>query len=831
MYADPTRCPECRAPIPPHPVACSACGLRLTGTDAVDLFLTLQRADTLVAKLRAAPATSVQQPPSVEPGSAVEPVETPATAAPPVRRGVSGASVPKILLGLGALCLLVASMIFLAVAWAWLGVGGRTLILLTLTGLSAGAAAWSARHGLRVAAEAFSVVAFGLLALDVVGAHLSGWLGGLDEGGVTAVTGMLVGGLGYGLTWVSAKTGIPTGHAAVASPLAGPQLAAGVGLGVVPLGLVATADAPATILTVSCLALLALGVLAHRERIGWLRWACFGLAALWWLPLVSLGASRLVDHPEWRELWLDGQAGAALAAAAITLVGAVLLRSRPPLAAALAGLGATLVTLTVAVPPLSEGVNPATLTMLLFVAIWAVALLAAPRPWRALPAVPLLASAAVPAAVGLALVAEIATAVLEVAEPWTAPVSVRLPATDTLGDPLLLVAIAVVGGFAVVALARYRSEPLQFVQRYVAFLAAAVALSVVVALSAYAIPLAASVAGLLVVAAGLLAWALPRTDGLGSAGLLVALLVSLGGVLAALPSVGLTLAVAVVVLAGAAAVAVRGATPIHRLAGTVAIPPAAGLAVWAAAELAGLDDAWRGLPVLLVLGAACLFRPRLELEIPAAAVAGLGSAVAVAAAYDSSRADWLLSLTLHLTLAGALVCATALLHPSRRRVALAGGLLLTAAFWVRLWDVGVTTPEAYTLPIALVLLALGLRRLRQEPAASTLSALGPGLVLGTVPSLITMLGEDPVSWRALLLGLGCLALVLVGTRLRWNAPLVIGAVVGALVVLWEAAPYAAEIPLWVVIAAAGALLTLVGVTWEHRLQNMRDTSAYLARLR
>ena len=42
---------------------------------------------------------------------------------------MSAATVPKILLGLGAMCLLVAALVFLAVAWAVLGVEGRTVVL------------------------------------------------------------------------------------------------------------------------------------------------------------------------------------------------------------------------------------------------------------------------------------------------------------------------------------------------------------------------------------------------------------------------------------------------------------------------------------------------------------------------------------------------------------------------------------------------------------------------------------------------------------------------------------------------------------------------------
>ena len=51
---------------------------------------------------------------------------------------------PALLLGTGALCLLVAAVIFLAVAWSWLGVGGRTAVLVTLTGLGLAAGAVAA---------------------------------------------------------------------------------------------------------------------------------------------------------------------------------------------------------------------------------------------------------------------------------------------------------------------------------------------------------------------------------------------------------------------------------------------------------------------------------------------------------------------------------------------------------------------------------------------------------------------------------------------------------------------------------------------------------------
>ena len=58
---------------------------------------------------------------------------------------------PRILLGLGVLCLLVAAVTFLAVAWSWLGVGGRTVVLLLLTATSGGLSVWLSRRDLRLA--------------------------------------------------------------------------------------------------------------------------------------------------------------------------------------------------------------------------------------------------------------------------------------------------------------------------------------------------------------------------------------------------------------------------------------------------------------------------------------------------------------------------------------------------------------------------------------------------------------------------------------------------------------------------------------------------------
>ncbi len=129
-----------------------------------------------------------------------------------------------------------------------------------------------------------------------------------------------------------------------------------------------------------------------------------------------------------------------------------------------------------------------------------------------------------------------------------------------------------------------------------------------------------------------------------------------------------------------------------------------------------------------------------------------------------------------------------------------------------------------------MLIAVGCWRLLRDDDSATMRLLVPGLSLATVPSLLVVL-DDPTSLRALLLGLGCLALVLGGVFLRWSAPVVVGAVVGAALVLRELAPYAAEVPSWVVIGLSGTVLLVVGVTWESRMSDVRTATRYVARLR
>jgi hypothetical protein len=354
-------------------------------------------------------------------------------------------------------------------------------------------------------------------------------------------------------------------------------------------------------------------------------------------------------------------------------------------------------------------------------------------------------------------------------------------------------------------------------------LGSAVGLGADLTLASYDVPLAAVVAT--IVGAALTGVAVaerldtPQADVVRT----VVLALITGAALLALPSDRMVTGVLVVacVMAGF----LMGRRDLTGAAAAFCFPIAFTGLVWAGGNALGVDGQFRAVPVLLVLGALAIWRPRVELESSTALMGMCISAAAVLAGGDQ-----LVAVAVHLTLAGALVTTTSIVHASRRALAWPGGLLLAAATWVRLFDLGVHVPEAYTLPSALVLVAVAVWRLREDDRSATLTVLTPGLALATVPSLIAML-DDPYSVRALLLGTACLALTLTGVVLRWSAPLVVGAGVGAMLVVREVAPYAAQVPTWLTIGVSGAVLLSIGITWESRMNDARRASRYLTALR
>lgn len=822
IFADPTRCPDCGASIAERPTSCPACGLTLEGPVAASLFATLQSADRLLAELRTAVAPlPVPAAPAGSPAAALTPPGLPpyVATARPTRSGLSGASVPKILLTLGALCLLVAAVTFLAVAWAWLGVGGRTAVLVGLTALAAVTTWWSHHTRLRAAAESLGTVALGLLALDLTGADNAGWFGTLTPGALPLIVGLVVAIAAVGAALLSARRQ-PT--------LVAPQVVAGLAGWAAVAGLVELTDHLSISSAVGVAVLLLVALVAHRIGLAVLPWAAGAAAVLWWLPLLGSGLVHLGDDPSLRGLWDEGLAWPVVAAA-LLLASPLVVAHRRPWAPVLLGGGPALLLTIVALAPLVDEPPTAVLIgTLVALTLWAVAALVGPSRWRSLGVVALLPAFPVAAVLLLQIVADALTRVTGVGDPWTAGAGVRLAAASYDAQPVLLPIGTMVLLLVAAAVARTlgaRPEP----RPTTAVAGALVPVTAVAALASYPVPLWLVVACLALVAVGLGGLAMTGLAGLHDVPALAAV-----GVLGAALVTGLASDVlTAVVLAVASLLFVgwwaAGRSDLVRDVGRVLTPVAGGALIWTVAELAGLHPEWRAVPVLIALGVLVVLAARVTVEGGAALTALVAGLASVAAGFlvSDSRGWWALAIVL--TLAGAAQVVSSLANPHRRELAWSGGLMLAMATWVRLYDAGVTTPEAYTLPSALVLVAVGLVAVLRR-GLPTMMALTPGLSLATVPTLLQVLGGDPVSWRAFLLGAAALGLVLAGTRLHWGGPLVVGAIIGALLVIREAGPYAADLPPWLLIAVAGTVLTVVGITWERGLRDLRRGAAYLARL-
>lgn len=798
-YADPLRCPDCAGPIAYGEEACRTCGLPLRGDTAQELYATLSRADQLLVSLR---ASAAKLPASARPAAAPA-VPTPALPPSPVRTtGMSTASVPKILLSLGAGCLLVAALVFLAVTWSVMGVGGRTATLVGFTVMAGSLTALLARKGLRGAVESLGLVTLGLLTLDVVGADNAGWLGDPS----VASFSVLLGGILVVTSVVSCLALRRTPSGAFTSG----EVVAGLGTGLSVVGLVSGEwGAVEGRLLVATLVAGVVTALVDRLSLEVATVCAGAVAFLSWVGLGLTGFDRIANDPTLVGLWSDGGAWPALAAA-VVVAGLVAVRRLPLAVRQLAASVAAAITVFVVVAPgLDEGATEAAVIALVVLSA-ATVVVALPKPWDATAWVSLAFSAIGVAGTAVYL---LASAGLRWAEESVnrGLIDDRMPATDLELQPWLL-PLAVAALFAAVVVPVRPtgwSRPLP----------AVVAIAAVATTALYPVPVLLLVGLCLVTGVGFLL----RRD------LAPTVLLLAAGLLLSLHSDGLA-AIALAVIVGAGWwTHLREEREELSDAGALVAQLALAGSIWTWGLLLDQPGTWVAALGIAALPLLAIARRSTGLEVGAAlGMFGLFLAGASGAPVSETN-TW---IAVYLTIAGAATCAHALLREDRHELGWIGGLLLAAATWVRLSDIGVTQPEPYTLPSAIALLVVGLVHLRRNGASATVTALGPGLSLALVPSLLWVL-DDPLSPRTVVLGLACLALVVAGVQARWTAPLTFGALVGSLVVLRLAAPYLSDssVPRWVLLGLAGALLVAMGVTWEQRVNEARRALGYVRSLR
>lgn len=177
----------------------------------------------------------------------------------------------------------------------------------------------------------------------------------------------------------------------------------------------------------------------------------------------------------------------------------------------------------------------------------------------------------------------------------------------------------------------------------------------------------------------------------------------------------------------------------------------------------------------------------------------------------------------------ALVAGLASLRPTRRSLWLVSLTAVVILTWMRLAVASVELVEAYTLPLAGALLAVGLLVRRGAPRTSW-ERVGAALVAGLAPTAYLALTEpDPA--RTVAVVIAGVAVTLWGASEKEQAPLALGGAAVAAVALRHLGPVAAELPRWTVLAAAGIVLLAAGATFEQRRRDLRLARDAFSRLR
>ncbi|WP_308688761.1 SCO7613 C-terminal domain-containing membrane protein [Streptomyces avermitilis] len=747
---------------------------------------------------------------------------------PPRRPETTAPSVQNVLLVLGGILLTVAAIAFTLVSWGHLGITGRAVVLAAVTLAALATPVALLRRGLRSTAESVAGLGLALTVLDAYALHEAALPGANGTAYAALASAVLAGvwaayGQGLGALLgrperaaarLPLRLPLPAALVAVQFPLLLWAIAAGAGPHTLTGALLTTAAFDTVVaLRVSVRSVRLVAAVGAYGMGGW------GVLAAGRLSFEATGPSAAA------------RAAALLAFAAVIALGTAWRAPRVDLAVGTAVTGGLL--LVAGLGGILRVSLPADWTVVGYL-VCAVALLTVvrgplPEPVRLGLA---WASGSVQALAVVSALPPVAVALLGPAgwagRIWSgAPSDIRAAVTagtpwppDAATAPLVL---AVVAGVSVWALRTTQWRPQAMTGALVLGWATALVLPATLELP-YVVGLFAL--GLTAATAVAVA-AYARRAPTAYTATALALITSVSLSFLSLTSRPATLGVlaALTALFAVAAVKVRPASvwASTSLAGATALACAAGAA-------AGWAPAHTALLVLVVPCGAALLAARLDEPGTTTAVEVTGSVAGLVAVGLAVTDPPLLALVL--ALCGVIAAGTAV-RADRRSVGYAATALFVLATWVRLGSWGVGAPEAYTLPVTVPALLVGVVRRRRDPLASSWTAYGPGLAATLVPSLLTAWGD--AHWlRPLLLGAAALLVTLLGARHRLRAPLLLGGAVLALDALHELAPYlvqlAGVLPRWLPPALAGLVLLAVGATYEQRIRDARRVREVLGRM-
>ncbi|GAA2685219.1 SCO7613 C-terminal domain-containing membrane protein [Actinoplanes palleronii] len=275
--------------------------------------------------------------------------------------------------------------------------------------------------------------------------------------------------------------------------------------------------------------------------------------------------------------------------------------------------------------------------------------------------------------------------------------------------------------------------------------------------------------------------------------------------------------------------AVLGRTVSARLLGWLFAALMGQMFVLAGAIALGLDRHWAAFGVLAV-GATLLalesLLPRLGLaQFRAEAVTVEWSGYASAAIAGALAFDSPAHLAALLAAWGAVLGLTASRPdrtPSQRRAMfwLAVGFEIIG-WWLFIALAEVALPEAYTLPFAALALAVGIVEAHHRPELSSWAAYGPALLAAFVPTIGIVLAGEGGDLREVVLLLGGVVTLLIGSRTRQQAPVVIGTVATVVAALKFAFSLGGP---WLMLVPVGVVLLFLGATSEsrRRAQDLRN---------